>query len=435
MYSSSNICLDGCAAEHLSSFQPDLMPSNSDSSGVSLTLHREGENMKTLPDSAHYSSAVAGLMYSSQLDLTSSRGSTSGSLFMGRHPSPAPTSYGHHDWNLNRGHQAKRARVENIIKGMTSPTHMYDTEVKTKERKETDCTHNDEKIQEALFLQKRMESTAQSQVTRKQLESQHQHPRQLRTKVTHLDGVREAHDSIKTSGDAFTDLYREFESSSSLKYQGWKKVKLMNYFQSKPARIRLMADVLKYELSRVVSKSVDSIFKSVPLLQTSPYEVENVETGTPLQPSVSSDDDKLRLPCCGTPEVQTPDVQTEALSLVVQKHELERSRLPAHHRPKSPNFLIVDSALQESQASEKNHCALKSLQDSYSEEGWKSVKVRSKVNSRSVRSPQTHAVSADPVILESTGLLHVKTESDSLVKSNLYMLNVSFLISCVNLWL
>ncbi|XP_030576746.1 prospero homeobox protein 1-like [Archocentrus centrarchus] len=441
MYSSNNICLDDCAAEHLSSFQPDLVPSNSDASHVSLTLHRDSENMKTLSDSAYYSSVDAGLMYSSQLDLTSSRGSTSGHLSTRRHRSPAPTSYGHHDWNPNRGNQAKRARVENIIKGMTSPPGMYGPEVTTNEHEEIDCVHDDEKIQEALFLQRHMESTAPRQVTSKQLENQHQHLRQLRTRLTHLDGESEAtnwNDPINIShSDAFTDSYSEFESSSSIKYQGWKKVKLMNYFQSKPERIKLMADVLKYELSRVVSKSVDSIFKSVPFLQTSPYDVENVKTDTPLQSLVCSDD-KLRLAYCGTPEVQIPDVQTEALSLVVQKPELERSRSAAHHHPKSLTSFSNDAALQEDQGLEENHSmdhqhALRCLQDRCSEDGqsnfkstevhWNSVKVRSKVNSRSVRSPQTRAVSVDPVLLESIQLPHVKTESDSLVKSNLYMLN------------
>lgn len=436
MHSSSNICLDDCAAEQLSSFQPDLVPSNSDASHVSLTLYRDSENMKTLSDST-YSNVDVCSMYSSQLDLTSLRGSASGNVSMRRHQSPAPTSYGHHDWNPSRGNQAKRARVENIIKGMTSPPGMYGPEVTTNEHEEND----DENIEDALFLQRHM---AHSQVTRKQLENQDQHLRQLRTRLTHLDGESEAtnwNDPIKVSHkDAFTDSCSEFESSSSIKYQGWKKVKLMNYFQSKPERIKLMADVLKYELSRVVSKSVDSIFKSVPLLQTSAYDGENVETELPLQ-SVVCGDDKLRLPCCGTPEVQIPDVQTEALSLVVQKPKLERSRSAAHHHPKSSASFSNDTALREDQGSEGDHStdhqhALRCLQDRCSEDGqsnfksteahWNSVKVKSKVNSRSVRSPHARAVSVDPVLLESIHLPHVKTESDSLVKSSLYMMNVSF---------
>lgn len=54
---------------------------------------------------------------------------------------------------------------------------------------------------------------------------------------------------------------------------------------------------------------------------------------------------------------------------------------------------------------------------------WNSDRIRSKVNSRSIRSPQTHTVPVDPMTLESLCLPDVKIESDSLLKHNLYMLN------------
>lgn len=442
-------CLDSCTAEHLSSFQPHPSPSNSDVSGVSVTLH-DSENIKVLPESAYYGSGDAG---SGLIQLELNPPKDAGHLSTRRHPSSASSSCGH-DWNFNSGHQAKRARVENIIKGMTSSPGMHCTDVTTNQHEQSDGMHENEMIQELPLHQER--SGSASQATRRQLESQHQHLRQLRTRFNHVDGVTDTTDSSKeekhptwnnspetSPKDACTDSYSEFESSSGRKYQGWKKVKLMNYFQTKPERIKLMADVLKYELSRAVSRSVDSIFKSMPLLQTSPNDKGNVET----DPSVCKDN-KLRLSCCGNAEVQVPDVQTEALSLVVQKPRLERadkfilqSRSRAHHRPKPPNPFGQDSALREDQPPEKNHKAarqhaLRCLQDGCSEVGqakfetfdahWNSVKVRSKVNSRSVRSPQTHTVSVDPLFLQSLCLPHVKIESSSLVKNNLYMLNVSF---------
>ncbi|XP_044026114.1 prospero homeobox protein 1-like isoform X2 [Siniperca chuatsi] len=447
MYSSSNICLDDCTAEHLSSFQPDPVLSNSDVSGVSVTLHRDSENIKMLPESAYYSScdAGSGLICSNQLELNPSR--DTGHLSTRRHPSPASSSCGHHDWNLNSGHQAKRARVENIIKGMTGSPGMHCRDVVTNQHEESDGVQANERIQELPLHQEHVERSGSS----------HSNLRQLRTRFCHVDGVTDTADSSKdekyptwnnsletSPRDACTDSYSEFESSSSRKYQGWKKVKLMNYFQSKPERIKLMADVLKYELSRAVSRSVDSIFKSMPLLQTSPNDEGNAETDMPLRSSVCKDN-KLRLSCCGNAEVHVPDVQTEALSLVVQKPRPERadrfvlqSRSRAHHRPKPPIPFSHDLALHEDQPPEKNHntaCqqALGCLQAGCSEVGrakfemfdahWNSVKVRSKVNSRSVRSPQTHTVSVDPMFLQSMCLPHVKIESDSLVKNNLYMLN------------
>lgn len=460
MYSSSNICLDGCTTEHLPSFQPDPMLSNSDVSGASALLHKDSEK-KLPPESDYYSSSdvVSSLMCSSQLELNPSGDSTR------RHPSPASTSCGHFEWNLNSGHQAKRARVENIIKGMTSSPGAHCTDVMMNQHEETDSMQGNEKMQELLLHQDHMQRN-EARETRKQPQSQNQQLRQLRTRFTHGDGVSDTMDISKerlaeekyptwnnspdrTPMDTCTDSYGEFESDSSRKYQGWKKVKLMNYFQSKPEKIKLMADVLKYELSRAVSRSVDSIFKTMPLLQASQTNEGSVETDWSFrnvhkQPSVCKDH-KLGLLCCGSAGVQVPEVQTEALSLVVQKPQLERpdtfilqSRSRAHHRPKLPVSFSHDSTLHEDQTPEQIHNVahqntLRSLQGGCSETkfetfdaSWNSVKIRSKVNSRSVRSPQTRTVTVDPMLLESLCLPHVKIESDNLLKNNLYMVNVSF---------
>uniref|UniRef100_A0A3Q3MLT6 Prospero homeobox protein 1-like n=1 Tax=Mastacembelus armatus TaxID=205130 RepID=A0A3Q3MLT6_9TELE len=388
MYSSSIICFDGCPAEHLSSFQPD--PVLSDVSGASATLHKDCDNQKMLPESAYYSGgeSTSSLIYSSNPP----RDNTTR-----MHPPPASSSSGHHDWNLTSGHQAKRARVENIIKGMTSSPGVHCSDVMSSLHEKTDCMQENEKIQE--LHQRHMErsgtgSMSHSQ-TRKHLENQ-QHVRQPGTRFKYVDEV--------------------------------------------PERIKLMADVLKYELSRAVSRSVDSIFKSMPLLQTSPNSEGTVETDTSPQSSVCNDN-KLRLSCCGNKEVQVPDVQTEALSLVVQKPGLERpdkfilqSRSKAHHDPKPQFPFSLESALHEDQQSRSNNIvhqhALRCLQDRRSEAKfktfdtrWNSVKVSSKVNARSVRSPLTNTVSVDPGLLESLHLPHVKIESDSFVRNKLYVLN------------
>ncbi|XP_041832248.1 prospero homeobox protein 1-like [Melanotaenia boesemani] len=438
--SSSSICLDNCPAEHL---PPFVVPSISDASNVSLASYKDRESMKMLPDGQIYSSGdtASGLLCFNQTNLNSSRESNDGHLSMRRYTSPAP--YAYHDWNLNTGHQAKRARVENIIKGMTC------TDVTTKQHKESDYMQEDEANQEVAVNRKYLErsgfeSTGQNQGTRKQLERQHQHLRQLRTKFGDADGGSDStnskegkypsgSDSSETSpGDEFTDSCNEYEGSLDRKYQGWKKVKLLNYFQSKPERIKLMADVLKCELSRAVSRSIDSIFKSMPLLQTSTHDAKHSVTTAPLQLSESIEN-KLRFSCCGTADMVIPDVQTEALSLVVQKPELERPGPAPNHHPKSPIPFSHVSALHEDQTPERNpgadyQHALRCLQDGCSEGGqtkfdWNSTKVKSKVSSRSVRSPHTPTVSMDPMLLESLCLPHVKIESDSMVKSNLYMLN------------
>uniref|UniRef100_A0A665UNU9 Prospero domain-containing protein n=2 Tax=Echeneis naucrates TaxID=173247 RepID=A0A665UNU9_ECHNA len=402
--STSNICLDRCTVNCLSSFEPDPLPSNSNVPSVSVTVNEGNKlSMKILQEGHYYSSdeAGSGVVCSSQKELNGTR----------RHLSPESSSFAHLDWSLNSGHQAKRARVENIIKGMTSSpgTHCMDMMVNQHEKME--CTQQNERTGEIPSHQdplerSRCDSLSQDQTTSNQVESQQQHLQQLRAKFTRVD-----------------------------------EVKLMNYFQSKPERIKLMADVLKYELTRAVSRSVDSVFKSMPLLQASLNNQGNGETDVPLQSSVCNDK-KIRHSCCGNTEGQVPDVQTEALSLVVQKPRLDKFVLPtrsrAHHHPKPQVPISHDSTLHEDQPSPKFHDtshqhAQRCLQDGYTEVSqgkfemfdtqWDSVKVRSKVNSRSMRSSQTHTVSVGPMLLESLCLPHVKIESDSLVKNNLYMLN------------
>ncbi|XP_034755633.1 prospero homeobox protein 1-like [Etheostoma cragini] len=451
MYSSSGICLDGCTAEHCSSFQPDPLLSDSGAPVDSVFILKDNEEIKMLPESAFYSSsdAASSLICSDQLEHNPTRDSTAGHLPTSRPQSTASGSCGHYDWKFNSGHQAKRARVENIIKCMTSSPGMHCTDVMTNLHEESDGMQENERIQDQEHMER---SGSDSQMKQKQQESPHQHLRQLRTRFRHVDGGTDTtcsrdkdnlpwNDSSEASPrDAFTDSHCEFESSSSIKYQGWKKGNATNYFQSKSERIKLIADVLKYELSRAVTRSVDSIFKSMPLLQTN--DQMNVETDIPLCSPVGTDD-KLRV--CGNAEVQVPDVQTEALSLVVQKPQLEgddkfmiQSRSRAHRRPSAPVPFGRVSALHEDRPSENNHSTALQHTPRFSHNGcsevdqakfeafdnhWSSVKVRSKVNSRCVRSPQTRTVAVDPMLLESLCLPHVKIESECLVKNNLYMLN------------
>ncbi|XP_034435080.1 prospero homeobox protein 1-like [Hippoglossus hippoglossus] len=430
---STNICLDGGTAQHLSSFPPDPVPSNSDASGAFVTFAKDDDNKKL--ESGYYSRGEAGssLIRSGSVELVAP-------CSLRRHLSPSAGSCGHHDRNLSSGRQAKRARVENIIKGMTSCPGMHCPDVTASQHEWADCEQEKERIRGLSSHQEHMETKGSGggshSLIRKQLESQQQHFRQLRTEFYQMDEVTETtenseekyqtgNNSPDTSPrDAFTDSCNEFESSSSREHQGCKKVKLMSYFQTKPERIKLMADVLKYELSRAVSRSVDSVFKSMPLLQTSTTQ-EGVETDVPLQSSVC-EDKKTGLSCCGNTKVHVPDVQTEALSLVVQKPRLETpDKLVLQPRPRARPKPAVpfshDSALTPSQ---KDHnSALSWLQDGCSEVGqakfemfdarWTSVKVRSKVNSRSA---QIRTV--DPTLLENRCFPQVKMESDSLVMLN-----------------
>lgn len=432
MYSSSYICNDGCTAEFLSSFQPDLVPSNSDGAGDSVALNKDSENIKNLTERPYCSSVDAepSWICSSQLELSPSRDTDN--LSTKRHPSPASSSCGHHDWNS--GHQAKRARVENIIKGMTSTPAMRYADVMTNQNERLDGVQESERLRELPLHHEGhgFGSASHSQMTRKHLESQQQHLSQVRTKFNYFiaeihtpdSGNREKHPTCNNcpetcQRDVCTDAFSEFESSSNRKDQGWKKLKLINYSQTKPERIKLMADVLKYELSRAVSRSVDSIFKSMPLLQASPN-----DDSSPQSPVCK--DNTVRLSYYGNVKEQVEDVQTEALSLVVQKPRLKRG----------DKFILQsgsrdDSSLHEEKPLLKNDnpACQSALRCSDADQTkfemfdahWNSVKVRSKVNSRTARN-----LPVDPMPLQSLCLPHAKTESDGLLKNNFYMMNVSF---------
>ncbi|KAM4713123.1 LOW QUALITY PROTEIN: prospero homeobox protein 1-like [Anableps anableps] len=416
MYSSSDICLAGCTAEHLPSNHPDPPSSNLGGLGGFYTSYKDNKNINGLIH--RIENTASGLSRSSPMEYNPSRRSTRTPL--------SSASYGHHDWSLYSGHQAKRARVENIIKGITC------TDVMPNQHEDTGCMQEEEEgVEVSALHQKHMETSGTES-----LSESHLHLREMRFNPICKDEKlpRWTVSSEASTDEVLSKSCCESENSPGKNHQEWKKVKLGHY-NSKPDRVKLMADILKYELTQAVSRSVDSIFKSMPLIQ-SPTEMENSETALPPQSAVCMEN-KLR---CGTGGVQLPDVQTEALSLVVQKPELDQpqnlilqSTSAAPLIPKSPIFFNPEPerASEQNNATHHQRHAFRCFhQDGCSEGGeprldtyWNLVKVKSKVTSRSVRSPLTHAVPVDQMILETMHHPHVKLEPDSLEKNNLYLLN------------
>nr|XP_040016121.1 prospero homeobox protein 2-like [Gasterosteus aculeatus aculeatus] len=364
-YPSSSFCVDGFPARHVSSFQLDTVRLNSEVSGLSESSHKDSEDIRMPPQGALVTDDTAGHL-------------------------PA-RKRAHHEWNSNGGRRAKRARVENIIKGMSGSPGARCAGDATSRHREPDGVRENERIGPG------------GEMTCEQPEHQHQHLRQLRTGLSRVGARPTRRNHSPESSPTVTDWPGEFQGSSGQTHQGRKKVKLMDYFQSKPDRIKLMADLLKYELGRAVSRSVDSIFKSAPVPRTSPDDEEGVETDASLRPPVG--------------EHEMPDVQTEALSLVVQK-------LPRGPEPPVP---IGGSALRKVGTRRALGCAWEERTEGPRakcetfDARWRSVKVRSKVNSRSVRSPERRAGSTGDVLLESPKA-HVKSEPDGL-RNNLYVLN------------
>lgn len=308
MYSSSNYFFGGRSSGYLSSFQTDYLKSNLDLPDVAMSLYEGNEKPKSLPERVYYSpnEAVSTSVCSSHPEFCPSRGS--GQISTKPDP-PAGYDFCLHDWCLNSRREAKRARVENIIKGMSSTN--------------------------VLLASKRLPEPPEG-------------------------GYRsDPNSSVASQTDAFTDPY------------AWKR--LVNVTRAKPERMELMTDLLKYELSRAVSRSVDSIFKNVSLLQTSE------RPGPPPQPLTCSG---------GNLSHRAEDVQTEALALVVPK--------PAR---------------------QKSHSLRPPASESAATNASQHAEGRSKISSRSLRS-----LLVDPPSLR---LHHVKIEPDVLANNYLYTLNVS----------
>lgn len=327
MYSPSSYFHDGCTSDYLSSFETDCLRSNLDLLDASVSLYEGSEKQKCLPERDYYSptDAISSSVCSSRPEFC-----PSGDAGQLDPPSGYASSVG--NWSLYSRREAKRARVENIIKGMSSTTG----------------------LSESMLGNKELQALPEA--------------------------CRSDRDSPVTSqADACPDSHGEFDSSACVTHDGWKK--LTSATRTKPERIELMTDVLKRELSRAIGRSIDSIFKSAPLLQASP-----------------PDHDSLQAPVCGKGRLSphAEDVQTEALSLVVPKPARETSSalsLRCGTRDAGP-------PVPESSLKKKAH---------------QSAQGRPKVSS-------LRSLLADP---PSRPLQRIKIESDAAANNYLYTLNVS----------
>ncbi|KAJ3606929.1 hypothetical protein NHX12_026445 [Muraenolepis orangiensis] len=366
------------------------------------------------------------------------------------------------DWPQRNICQAKRARVENITRDMARSS--------SSSSHEPDIDGATEDVQEHTVGPREWTQTkrggagygnSEDQTIRNPLQNFECRPvRKLRSSggLPHENWAR---DSVKAKEETpLEEIYSlgrdstsidqtntfthpnctdAFEIPSGRKACGRKKVRLTNGPKQKPDIVNtLMADILKYQLSRAVSLSVDSIFKSMPLLEPP---VVVMETGVPHQSPLGNshrgitprrspyEDDVSSAPL--------PDVQTQALSLVVQKplHARFQSfvRPPQQHHPK-PEFSYSQHTelCSEDQASEcLKGGVIHQLRCFKTQKGASAVlkqehaagsKVRCKVNSRSVRGTQTaRHFAVDPVCLESLPVpLGVKAKPQSMMMSNLF---------------
>lgn len=348
---SANFCLDHRSAQYVS-LQPDALLSEPDSNQMK---NEKDIERKLLPYfQCDVCDAASSFIHFSHPEVEPPQDSAqvpAGGLHLS-----------HAVRNFNSGHRAKRARVENIIKGMTAAPagHMREA--------------NEAPV-------------GQSQVTHTHLEYQH-------LRVGTDPPARRG--SPETSASAApVKPQRDLEKPPMVTTQ--QTCEPTNLAGSKPQRVKLMAEVLKYELSRAVSRSVDAIFRNLPPLQTPSDEDDGCDNGA-----------------------AASEAQAEALSLVVQKADQRRSGPPV-------SFSRCDSTQRSGPSPEpldvasQNHSSL--TKPELLDERWNPVRMRSKVNSRLARSL---SVAVPPPPLRSLCLPLVKMESEELVRNSLYVGGVSF---------
>lgn len=246
---------------------------------------------------------------------------SAGSFIDSGYPQVAPSQdCGHHlsyaTRNFNVGHCAKRARVENIIKGMTAAPAGH--------------------IREAASNQSA--SVGLDRATKTHVED-----RQLRV-GTNPTACREAPWTSVSAADLKVNSSVDTQLTDT------------NLARSKPQQIKLVAEVLKYELSRAVSHSVDSIFRSLP----------------------DHDDGHASSVC---DDNGASEAQAQALSLVVRKADQRLPGPPAQ-------FSRCDLTLRSGSSQENRNVAAQNIEKNLNltDDRWNSVRMRSKVNSRLARS-------------------------------------------------
>ncbi|CAL8313022.1 unnamed protein product [Lota lota] len=478
MYTSSSTYLERRSPERLQPLKHDSCALCTITDGLDIAILLNKDEKRTSPLGSTYT------MGSSRTELDRADPAPQDRdtlhLFSGPPPllSPTATPCGPKDWPLRTARQSKRARVESIIRDTAgSSSQEPDIDGATEDVQEDKGPR--EWPPDGIQAQRAGRSGVVGCWTSEDLaiKNRHQnmkcHPllkfkssgglppedwerdsdqpkEETPLEETHSFG---SDSPSKDHYDIFTDPHcgDGFEIPSNRKACGRKKARVPT--ASSPQRTpdmanALMANILKYELSRAVSMSIDSIFKSMPLLEHPPAVVVMERSAATDLPHRSH----LHRSRQGTPPGTSPygekvcgstlaEVQTEALALVVQRPPQARSNALCgpHQRPHgkqefpSSHRTELRSEPQGSDAMDpvrhaKNTCdGLK--QEALSAACTPGSKVRCKVNSRSsVRGAQSSRhFAVDPGFLGGLCVpLDVKARSDgpqSMLMSNFFSLN------------
>ncbi|KAK0149261.1 Prospero homeobox protein 2 [Merluccius polli] len=459
MHASSNTYVERRSPEHLRLLKHDSRSLCTITDGLDIAVLLNKDEIRSSPLGGPYSTG------SSRTELDGADPTPQDlntlDLLSGPPPLLSPTAVPCRptDWPLRNIRQAKRARVENIIRDMAgssfSSSHEHFTEDVQEDKREWS--------QDGIQAQRGGRSgvvgctTSEDLAIKNQLQNFKYQPVRKFRLLGGLPQEEWARDSDETKEETPLEETCSFGSDSTSKDHndpncsggfeiplgrkacGRKKVRVTtaaNPPKRKPDLVNaLMADILKYELSRAVSVSVDSIFKSMPLLEPPPRRHGEEHLG---RRSLSVPLFSVRHP--GRPQarrtsLRSPQARSNAPSLL---------RPSPHHHPK-PGFSCHCTELRSGDRASKGleggavdqvRCLKKTWefaggalkQETLGASGNSGSKVRCKVNSRLARGSQTSRhFAVDPAFLESLcGPLDVKAQSDgpqSTLMSNLFSLN------------
>ncbi|MBN3294837.1 PROX1 protein, partial [Amia calva] len=381
MHTSSENYLDNDKGELVhSSFRRNVYDESlslySNGSIISQLLRKTIQNKRSLDESPYYLPATAvsssTMVDSSQEDRSSnsSKDSTIEPLSPGSHPSTTASSEG--DKPLNEHHEAKRARVENIIRGMAgspnarvpgegdrhqSATDMRETyrENKRKQRlpqhqnhslsgaptpsransKDEECHKLKEQLQVMQRLLRQLQEKFYQVYNLSDTEHEDREERGEASFIVHGNSIQNQ-ELLETSDCEFhMDPDHDFEKNRE-HFKVTQNERLPN--DHNPLMLytegRNLSEALKSELTRAVNESVDSVLKkftsslfsqsSQPNMgQTSVSGNMEPESKTLTSSQELSNTEKTIKPrpleCYEGTDVHDPEDQTEALSLVVRK--------------------------------------------------------------------------------------------------------------------
>uniref|UniRef100_A0A8C6S7F8 Prospero domain-containing protein n=1 Tax=Neogobius melanostomus TaxID=47308 RepID=A0A8C6S7F8_9GOBI len=232
------------------------------------------------------------------------------------------------------GREAKRARVENIIKGMSGSPDVADANHQGSTGKTISLYPNQMGMFELHQLQNHNQFCQQDDV------------------------------NIQ-DGNSPNGKETQWGASLSRNSYMYHEVKPINYTQLKDEKVKLMKEVLKSELSKALSTSVDSIFK---------MKAEHETSEPPLHHHLRSDSHSFS----EMSALPIPATQTEALSLVVRNDK-------PHPASQSKHCLNHELKYHQKSLKSQRERGFEKAQLEVTDMSWHPLKVRSKVDSRSER--------------------------------------------------